>query len=101
PPNDPKLPEGAVGIKIGQVIRNTGAERAGLKDQDVVIEIDGTPLAELGILNGKKFSEAIRSRRPGTRMRLTILRAGTQIDVETILGRAPADRRNVVETTTE
>lgn len=102
-PNEPKLPDGVIGIRVDQVIPNTGAARSGLKEQDVVIAVDEVPLEDLGINSVAKFSEGIRSRRPGATMRLTVLRHGQQIELEAIVGRAAQDVavRNNVQVTSQ
>lgn len=90
-PNGQKTPGQPAGIRVGMVMPNSGASRAGLRVEDVIIAIDGTPLAENGLNEVGKFSEQIRSRRPGTKMKLTALRGGTQLELEPTLGRAPTE----------
>lgn len=107
---DPKLPDGAFGVRVNVVIQGTGAEKAGLRAEDVVIAIDGASLADLGISSVPKFSEGIRAHRPGTKMKLTVLRSTPtapprheQVDVEPVVGRAPPDvaQRQTVQVTSE
>jgi len=85
------IPQGVSGIKVGNVMPNSGASRAGLRVEDLIIAIDGVLLADSGLNEVGKFSEQIRARKPGTKMKMTVLRGGKQVDLEPILGRAPTE----------
>lgn len=71
---DKRIPEGTFGIRIGRVLPNTGAERAGLQAGDVIIELGGAPLDGIGANLFASFSAQIRKTGPGGQLDLTILR---------------------------
>jgi hypothetical protein len=86
---DHHLPKGSVGIKIAQVIEDTAAEEAGLQAEDVIIALDGQPFTPKTAQPTQEFGEAIRLRRPGTPLTLTILRNGRQLEVTAVLRARP------------
>ena len=57
------------------------AERAGLQPGDVIVAIDGTPVAD-----SSELIVAIRSRRPGDTVTLTVRRGGGKQDFDVTLG---------------
>ena len=57
-----------------------------LEAGDVVIAVDGQPVTD-----NRAIVDAVRERRPGDRLVLTIRRDGEEEDVEVILGSAPDD----------
>ncbi len=99
----PRLPSGAVGVKVGRVIPGTAAERAGLKVDDVIFEVDGEPVRGEGMQVIETFSATIRARGPGGKMKLTILRGLQQIPVDVTIGRCPEEiaRQGTVRTVSE
>lgn len=74
--NNKAVKEGAC---ITHVIEGTPADRAGLKEGDVVTRIDGTPIGSFGDL-----SETVSAHHPGDRVNVTYWRDGkkSQTDVE-------------------
>ena len=98
-----KLPEGTVGLIAWEVIKDTGAQRAGMKKKDVIVALDGKPLQGSGqhILN--LFSASIRARRPGALMNLKVFRGSKVLDIQATLGRCPEKlaRRGTVRGTSE
>ncbi len=87
--DDERIAPGNVGIKVRNVIRDTAAERAELKEGDVIIALDGEPLTMSGVQATVVFGESIRVRRPGARLTLTILRGRNDLEVEVTLGSRP------------
>jgi len=84
---DKRIPEGSYGIRIGRVIENTGAERAGLRMNDIIIKMDGLPLDGTGLDLFANFSAKIRKTGPGGQLNLTILRPDDGVfDVTATLG---------------
>jgi S1-C subfamily serine protease len=63
-----RYPEGTEGVVIGHIQEDGPAARAGLKDGDVVIAVDGraTGLCE-------QFLRLIRAKKPGDEVKLTVL----------------------------
>jgi len=64
--------DGARSCVITGVSAGSAAERAGIERYDIVSHIDGRDYATTNALR-----EAVRSRRPGDTLSLTIVRAGT------------------------
>jgi serine protease Do len=79
----------AKGALIADVTKDSPAEKAGLKPDDVVVTADGRAIEDSAAL-----SRYIASKAPGTSVRLQVLRAGAQRTVSLTLGTFPdeADR---------
>jgi len=69
------------GIIITDVLDDTPAEKAGLKEDDIVLEINGK-----AITNQTDFSSAIASKKPGDTVTLTVFRNGNQRTIDVTLG---------------
>lgn len=87
----PRLPKGAVGVKVGRVIPGTAAERAGLQVEDVIFEVDGEPVRGEGMQVIETFSATIRDRGPGGRMKLSVLRGMQRLPLDVTIGRCPEE----------
>lgn len=87
--DDARIQEGHIGIVIGRVISGTAAEQAGLRAEDVIVALDGEPIAmpDVGFTNS--FSEALRKRRPGAQLVLYVLRAEQAFEVGVVLRARP------------
>ncbi len=72
------------GIVLTQVIEDGPAHKAGLKDGDVVVAIDGGPVGSLGA-----FTERIQGHKPGEVATLTIVRDGKRLECPVTLGERP------------
>jgi S1-C subfamily serine protease len=68
-----------VGVEPG-----TGAEEAGLRAEDVIVEVDGTEISGPG-----EVGEVINRHEPGDRITLVIIRGEERITVEAVLGERP------------
>ena len=76
------------GAIVGDVTAGSAAERAGLQRGDVILAVDGQPVADSNALRNRIASTA-----PGTTVTLTILRDGSDRTVTATLGElAAADR---------
>jgi len=74
------------GVMVTQVLKNSPAENANLKKQDVIIEIDGQKI------NGTtNLRNIIFHKYPGTEINLTIVRKGQKINKLVILSDRPSD----------
>jgi serine protease Do len=62
------------GIRIGEVRPHSPAERAGLRERDVIIALDGEPARRVS-----SFRNQISLRRPGETVRLQVLREGEAV----------------------
>jgi serine protease Do len=74
------------GPRIGEVIPNSGADRAGLKSGDVVTHVAGG-----AVRSGQEVTAAIRSLQPGDVLALRVVREERTLDIEARLGAALSD----------
>ncbi|MBI4576583.1 MAG: PDZ domain-containing protein [Planctomycetes bacterium] len=77
-----EAPRPGGGIAVSLVVPGSAAAAAGLEPGDVVLAVDGT---EVG--SALALGDAIRGREAGDRVGLRLLRAGTILEVEVVLGR--------------
>ena len=77
------------GVRVTQVIPNTGAAKAGLRAEDVITAMNGTPVSGTGVEATSRFSDSIRLIPPGTKVRLTILRDAHAVTLDATIGRCP------------
>jgi hypothetical protein len=85
------LPPGRVGLSVEQVIPNTGAARAGLQRHDILIGLNGSPLAGSGQEISNNFSSIIRGLRPGATVDLEVVRGSDVLNIQAVLARPPED----------
>lgn len=81
------------GILVAEVSPNSPAARAGLKRDDVIVEIDGRPVGESGA-----FRSHISTTPPGTEVTLTVLRNGKRIEKDVRVGTLPQPERQARRT---
>ncbi len=72
------------GILIQDVIPDSAASKAGLREGDIIVDLDGQPVTTVA-----KFRAAIASRKPNTKVELGIWREGKSQKLEVTLGEAP------------
>ena len=72
------------GVKFSGVREGSPAEKAGLGEGDVLVKLD-----DVKIDNLYDYTYALRARKPGQTVRLTILRKGAPVEVTATLGRRP------------
>ena len=75
--------------RVGQVIPQTGAARAGIKPNDVIVKVDDSPVKDRNTL----LSLLGRSR-PKQKIKLRIKRGDKEMDVSATLGLYPVGRFN-------
>ena len=75
---------GAEGVLIEQVTPNSPAERAGLRPDDVILQIDGIKVSDRG-----QFQTLVAELGPGGRTVMTIWRDGRQRTLEVVAGQQP------------
>lgn len=68
------------------VVPDSAAAKAGLRAGDAMVSLEGESWPEAW---ARHFSERIRKRKPGTRVRLGVLREGVMQDMRVELGRRP------------
>jgi serine protease Do len=72
------------GVLISAVIEGTPAERAGLRSGDILLQLDGQPVAD-----SRELLNRIGARRPGEFVEVGFLRAGERETVSLELARRP------------
>ncbi|MFZ4627161.1 MAG: PDZ domain-containing protein [Blastocatellia bacterium] len=70
-----------VGAIVGKVEPGSPAEKAGLREDDCLLALDGEPIS-----NRLAFFQRVMNVPPGTRVRIELLRAGARQQVEVELG---------------
>lgn len=74
-------PNGDAGAYVQSVTGGEAADDAGIRDGDLIVSVDGTPIRSFDELRG-----LISSHSPGETVTVTVLRDGQRIDVEVQLG---------------
>lgn len=74
------------GALVSQVQKGSPAEKAGLKEGDVIIEFNGIPVEDAG-----SFKARVASTKPGTRVKLVVIRDGERKELEVEVGKRPAE----------
>jgi S1-C subfamily serine protease len=77
-------PEGA-GVLVDSVDEDSPAARAGVQAGDLIMRIDGE-----GVSSVRSFRRSVRSRKPGTLVRLELLRGGATLSVDAELDETDA-----------
>jgi Zn-dependent M28 family amino/carboxypeptidase len=70
------------GVLLSGVRSGSPADSAGLKGGDVIVQFDG-----VRVDNIYDYTFALRSRKPGQRVRITVKRAGADVELLAVLGR--------------
>ena len=73
------------GVLVAGVERNSPANRAGLRQGDLVIALNGEPIS-----TSRALVRNVAALPPGQTMRLTVLREGRERDLPVQVGRRPA-----------
>ena len=74
------------GVLISEVTAKSPAEKAGIKQGDVVVAIDGKPVD-----NVAELRNTIAMTSPGTRLVLTVIRDGEKYSIPVAIGEQPAE----------
>ena len=92
--------EAQSGAVISEVLEGSPAEKAGLKDRDIVLAIDGKPLPQLkpDRVIVTYIEREVDRRAPGDTLTMSVLRGGERLEIKAILGDEPkilreADRK--------
>ena len=79
------LVSAGAGTSDPAVIAGSPADKAGIKEGDIILDVDGTKLT-----SDQDLSEIVRDKKPGDTVDLTVLgKDGTQRDVKVVLQAAP------------
>lgn len=89
PEENPLIPAGRVGIQVGNINPNTGAERGGLKPNDIIIAVNGEPISGVGQRAMDGFREGIRDAGPGAELEFHVVRGNSELSVVVTLTRPP------------
>lgn len=76
PPKVSRIAGRDAGIEVVQIVEGSPAARAGLRVEDLLLEVDGAPVADMGDLQRLMTEEAI-----GRTLTLRVFREGETIDV--------------------
>ncbi len=74
----------AGGVTVAGVLPGSGAEQAGLKQDDVIVAVDGEPVADASDL-----TRLVRAHAPGDRVTLDVRRGADALKIEATLGPRP------------
>lgn len=85
---DPRVPQGSCAFEVRTVIADTAAERAGLRQHDLITAVDGVRLPEGA--GASEFANLIRLKRPGTIVVLELYRGIHPLRIHVTLGPRPA-----------
>jgi len=83
------FPQTGSDARVGQVIPRTGAARAGLKVNDVIVKVDDKPVA-----NRNALLSLLSKTKAKQKVTLRIRRGGKELDVSATLGLFPTGRFN-------
>jgi len=78
------LDEHTRGVLIPEVLEDSAAEKAGLRRNDIIVELNGQPVEKADVLRN-----AIAMEKPGTRVELVVLRDGKRKTFTVELGQRP------------
>ena len=76
------------GILVAQVMADSPAENAGLKQGDVILELDGKKVDKVA-----NFRNQIALTRPGTEVELLVLREGKKKEIDVTIGAMETDQQ--------
>ncbi|MCK5826156.1 MAG: DegQ family serine endoprotease [Desulfuromusa sp.] len=74
------------GILVAQVQEDSPAEKAGLKQGDIILKLDGERVTAVA-----KFRNKVAMTRPGNKVELLVLRDGNKKKIKTIIGALDTD----------
>lgn len=74
------------GALIAQIEKDGPADKAGLRDGDIVIEYNGKPIADI-----RELSQAVASTKPGAKVKVKAVREGKPVNLVIEVGEMPSD----------
>ncbi|MFN3653097.1 MAG: M6 family metalloprotease domain-containing protein [Armatimonadota bacterium] len=80
-------PEEGGGAPVRSVTRNSPAEKAGIREGEILLKIDGVPLT-----TAARLGDSVAQKEPGDTLTLTLRRDGQETDVKVELAEAPGPR---------
>jgi len=82
----------AKGVILPEVMKDSAAEKAGLKSGDIVIEFEGQPVE-----NAREFRNHVAMLKPGTKVKMVVLRDGRRKTFTVELGKRPGQTQIAAE----
>ena len=76
----------AAGVVVAQVTAGSPAEKAGIKNLDVITNVDGA-----AVTDPQQVVDAVAKHKPGDTLPVTVTRAGSSVDLSVVLGASPSD----------
>jgi serine protease Do len=76
----------AIGALVTRVLPGSPAEKAGVKDEDVILRINGAEVE-----SNSAFRNTVAFLKPGTQVKLVIFRDGKETEKDVVLGTLPED----------
>jgi serine protease Do len=83
--------EAQSGAVVSEVLEGSPAEKAGLKDRDIILALDGKPLPQLkpDRVVVSYIELEVSRRAPGDTLALSVLRGGDRVELKAVLGEEP------------
>ncbi|HEX9658163.1 MAG TPA: PDZ domain-containing protein [Bacteroidota bacterium] len=81
---DVQTKEGAL---VNDVVDESPAEKAGLEDEDIIVEFDGAAIA-----SANDLIKAVRKTKPGTKVNVTVMRDKKKVMASATIDKAPKER---------
>lgn len=76
----------AKGALIAQIEKDGPADKAGIRDGDIIVEYDGKAISEI-----RELSQAVASTKPGSKVSLKVIRDGKPVKLTATVGEMPTD----------
>ncbi|MBI4579043.1 MAG: PDZ domain-containing protein, partial [Planctomycetes bacterium] len=76
---------GTTGVMIRNIVKDSPADRAGLDRYDVIVQLDGKPIAD----GHKGFVQHVRDKKPGDPLEMLYYRGGEERSTSVTLGTTP------------
>lgn len=80
------------GVVIAQVVPDSPADKAGIKERDVIVKVDGNEIHDFS-----ELANAIGLRRPGEKVKITLVRDGKRKTVTATLAERKANETTLSE----
>ncbi len=84
------------GVYVSQVEKNSPAAKAGIKEGDVIVKLNGTVVE-----SAEELTSLVRNYTPGTKVKVTVNRAGKEITLDVTLGTLPSQNGSTTTTSKE